>query len=32
MPVLTCIVVRNLEMNDRSKNEMEGALFRHFTV
>ena len=25
LPVLTCIVVRSLEMNGRSENEMEGA-------
>ena len=32
LPVLTSIVVRNLEMNGRSKDETEGALFCHFTV
>ena len=32
LPVLTYIVVRSLEMNGGSENEMEGALFCHFTV
>ena len=32
LPVLTYIVVRSLEMNGGTENEMEGALFCHYTV
>ena len=32
LPVLTCVVVRNLEMNGGSKMKWKGALLCHFTV